>query len=119
MYGYNYFTDENGKELAVNMNTGEVTDAITITVPVGSTVRTPEQQKAYKEFKIHEANTFFRRKMMNELGYFYFVLCEHQLGKLSAETAARLIYLCTYLDYNKNFMLTQRQHMKKGICKKV
>lgn len=119
MYGYNYFTDENGKELAVNMNTGEVTDAITITVPVGTTVRTPEQQKAYKEFKAHEAKTFFRRKMMDELGYFYFVLCEHKLGKLSAETAARLIYLCTYLDYNKNFMLTQRQHMKKSDLQEV
>lgn len=57
--------------------------------------------------------------MLDELGYFYFVLKENQLGKLSAESAARLIFLCTFLNYNNELMLSQRQRMKRSDLKSV
>ncbi len=119
-YGYDYIKDDSGKDYAVSRATGKVTDAVTITVPVGSTVRTPEQQRAYKEYwENQEKKKFYCRKIMDEYGYFYFVLCENQLGKLSAETAARLIYLATFLNYDNYFMMSQRQHMKKSDLQSV
>lgn len=119
-YGYNYFRDGNGNEYAVSNRTGEVTNAVTLTVPVGSIVRTPEQQRAYKEYQEkQEKKKFYRRKIMDELGYFYFVLCENKLGRLSAATAARLIYLCCFLDYEGNFELSQRRRMQKSDLQSV
>ncbi len=115
MTGYDYFKDDAGRNYAVSIATGEVTDAITITLPAGSTVRTPEQQKAYKEYQEKQRKKkYYRRKIMDELGYFYFVLCENQLGRLSVATAARLIYLCSFLDYENHFVLSQRRQMRKS-----
>lgn len=115
--GYDYIKDDRGrKDYAVSRATGEVTDAVTITVPAGSIVRTPEQQRAYKEI---EAKKSLYRKAKNEFSHFYFVLREGQLGNLSAETAARLVFLCTYLDYDGHFMLTERRRMKKNDLQEV
>ncbi len=105
--------DDAGKNYAVSRATGEVSDAITITVPAGSTVRTPEQRKAYKEFQEKEQKKYLSRKAKDDFSHFYFVLREVQLGKLSAETAARLVYLCTFLDFNGHFMKSERQRIKK------
>lgn len=116
MYKY---IDEKNSNLAYNEETGEVIEAVTIMAPVGSIVRTPEQRKAYKEHEVKMRQRELRRKAHEELGYFYFVMREHQFGNISAESAARLIYLCTYLNYHNEFMLTERTKMKKSDLKDV
>lgn len=109
--GYTYF-GENGKAYAVCNDTGEIVEAINIMVPIGSRIFTPEQQEIYEKAKAIEAQKNLRRAMMNELGYFYFVLCENQFESLSPETVTRLILLCTYQNYDGCLMMTQRTAMK-------
>lgn len=108
---YTYF-EENEHSYAVCDKTGELLDTINITVPIGSRIFTPEQQEACKKRKEIETQQSIRRAMMDELGYFYFVLCENQFEGLAPETVTRLILLCTYLNYNHCLMLTQRTPMK-------
>ena len=111
--------EKEGFTCAVDTDTGEIIDTITVTLPVGSKVYTPAQQEAYKKHKDYERNTSLKKAQSNELGYFYFILKDHQLGKISAETVGRLIYLLTYLDYDSNFMISQRKPMKKSDLEKI
>lgn len=113
------FLDETKSNLAVDEDTGEVTEAKAVIIPIGSRVITPKQQEAYDELKERQIKREMRRKIQDELGYFYFVMREHKFGNISAESAARLIYLCTYLNYNNEFMLTERKKMKKSDLKEV
>lgn len=113
------FLDETKSNLAVDEDTGEVTEAKAVIIPIGSRVITPKQQEAYDELKERQIKREMRRKIQDELGYFYFVMREHKFGNISAESAARLIYLCTYLNYNNEFMLTERKKMKKSDLKDV
>ena len=116
MYQY---IDETNSNLGVNTDTGEVMEVVTMILPIGSTVYTPEQKRAFKEWQNQTAKREYRRQAQSELGYFYFILSEYRFGKLSAETVTRLIYLCTFLNYNGEFMKTQRQHMKKSDLQNV
>lgn len=113
------FLDETQSNLAVDEDTGEATETKAVIIPIGSRVITPKQQKAYDELKERQIKREMRRKIQDELGYFYFVMREHRFGNISAESAARLIYLCTYLNYNNEFMLTERRKMKKSDLKDV
>lgn len=119
MCGYEYLTDTDGQQYAVNQRTGEVTPAVTVTMPIGSYIRTPEQQRAYREHLKIEQKKYLSRKAKNDFSHFYFVLREGKLGNLSAETAARLVYLCTFLDFNGHFMKSERQRMKKADLQEV
>ena len=108
------FLDETKSNLAVDEDTGEVTEAKAVIIPIGSRVITPKQQEVYDELKERQIKREMRRKIQDELGYFYFVMREHKFGNISAESAARLIYLCAYLNYTNEFMLTEKQKMKKS-----
>ena len=116
--GYVFFLKDN-LPYAVSKSTGEIVDAINTVIPVGSIVYTPEQQEEYRERKEQERLRALRREQGNELGYFYFLSREHQLGNISAETVGRLIYLLTYLDYDGNLMLSQRTHLQKSDLESV
>ena len=115
---YQYIKDKNG-DLLVNTDTGELFEGVPMLVPAGSKIITPDQQKAQKEWNAKKSQREIRRKLQDELGYFYFVMREHEFGNISAESAARLIYLCTYLNYNNEFMLTKRTNMKKSDLESV
>lgn len=110
---YQHIKDKS-KNLLVNTDTGELFEGVPVLVPAGSKIITPDQQKAQKEWNAKKSQREIRRKLQDELGYFYFVMREHEFGNISAESAARLIYLCTYLNYNNEFMLTRRTKMKKA-----
>lgn len=107
------FVDIDGRPCAINTKTGEVTDAVTITVAAGSKVLTPAEQEARKKYMQRESKRFSRRKCSDEKGNFYFVSRNNQLNTLSAETAARLIYLSTFLNFDNRFMFSQRQPIYK------
>lgn len=88
-------------------------------MPVGSKVITPKQMEARRQYSSRKNNYEMRKCNNSELGYFYFIYHEHQLGNISAETVGRLIYLLTYVDYNNNFMIRKNCHMKKSNLQEV
>lgn len=106
--------DDLGQEWAVNRNTGEVLPMVHFSAPEGSHVVTPQQQRAYKQKKQYEFDRRHRRETSNKLGNFYFVFAGQNFEDVSAETAARLIYLATYLNYDGILMLTQRKQMHRS-----
>ena len=104
MQGYDYFTDGGTGELfAIQRSTGAITEAVTVTVPVGTYFKTPEQQEADRRH-----NEGLRRKVereetrraksegLKELGKYFFAVCDDFTG-LSDATVARLVYLATFL----------------------
>ena len=108
--GYNYFIDsETGQLCAVRNSTGEVTGAVTVTVPEGTCFMTPEQQEAAKrrneglkkKLELEERKRF-RSENLAELGKFFFAACEengeNQFAGLSDATVARLVFLATFLQ---------------------
>lgn len=113
------YIDEKNSNLARDEDTGEVIEATTVIIPIGSKIQTPEQQKAAREWCEKQTKRLMQRKLQDELGYFYFVMRQHRFGNISAESAARLVYLCTYLNYNDEFMLTERTKMKKSDLKEI
>ena len=99
--------------LAVNRNTGEVTETDTTNAPKGTIYYTPEQQKAYKQRKQNEQESYFRRKNNKPLGDFIFIPLNENFSGVSPESVTRLIYLNTFTNYNDNsLMLTQRTPMR-------
>lgn len=99
--------------LAVNKNTGEVSETDTVCMPRGTFYSTPEQQKAYGRRKKNEQERYLHRKNNKPLGDFFFIPIEECFDGVSPETVTRLIYLNTFTNYNSNsLMLTQRTPMK-------
>ena len=97
----------------MNKNTGEVLETDTVCAPKGSYYCTPEQQKAYRQRKQNEQESYFRRKNNEPLGAFFFIPIEECFNDISPETVTRLIYLNTFTKYNSNsLMLTQRTPMR-------
>ena len=119
--GYEYFTDgDTGKEYAVYRGTGEVLNAVTVTVPEGTYFKTPEQQEAdrrRKEGLQKKLEQDERRQQRNaslrELGKYFFAV-RVDFGGLSDATVARLIYLATFLSMdNGRLYRTERTPLTK------
>ena len=114
--GYYYFPDsETGDLYAMNLNTGEILDAVTMVVPAGSYVKTPEDQEADRkrnEGLIRRLEQDDRRRQLNkeleELGKYFFVSNE-DFSSLSDAAVARLVFLATYLPLDsKQLYKTER-----------
>lgn len=92
-------------------------------VPIGTITKTPQQQKATKEWLESEARRAEKERYMqmakNELGGFYFVLTENVFDDIKPQTATKLIMLCTYLDYSNRLMKTRKTPMKKSDIKEI
>lgn len=108
----NYLYCGNGQ--AVDINTGELVKTETKEVPIGSRIKTPAQIEQYKEFLKQEEKRKLRRAALKELGDFYFLLVNDVFTDVSPESAVRLTVLYTFLNYDSNLMLTQRQPMRKS-----
>ncbi len=84
-------------------STGEVVDATTAIVPVGSTIFTPEDKERHQRWKERWKERRENAEIVSkELGKFAFVSANQQFEGLSPETTARLIYLSTFLKYNSD-----------------
>lgn len=114
MQGYEYIADEStGKTMVVRRSTGEISEAVNITVPYGSIIYTPESQERYKERKDQERRNELRRLTGKPLGSFYFVPASERFANIAPETVTRLIYLNTFVRYDNKLMLTERTAMKR------
>lgn len=114
--GYDYIKVDDGTVKAVNRYTGEIDDAITVTVPRGTTFLTPQQQEELRNRKERERRRFFAKTAKGVK--FYFVSRGGELKGMSPETVARLIYLISYirLEENKqkdNLLMWKRRPMKR------
>lgn len=103
-----------GNSQAVNITTGELVETETKEVPIGSRITTPAQREQYKEFLKQEEKRKLRRAVLKELGDFYFLFVNNIFTDVSPESAVRLTVLYTFLNYDGNLMLTQRQLMRKS-----
>lgn len=90
--GYTYLNDG----VAVDNQTGEVVETVTVVFPLGSKTYTPQQQRAYKDHKLNEAKRRAMKYSNKELGSFNFVSVDNGFNDLKAATVARLIYLTTF-----------------------
>mgnify|MGYP002856177678 CR=1 FL=1 len=110
-------------DIKINPATGEVQEMVWLRVPIGTTFRTPDQQAAAKEWrqrqKEREEKEKYRQLVKNDLGNFYFILCENVFEGISPQTATKLIMLCSYLNYNDQFMLTRQTPMQKSDVRRV
>lgn len=82
--------------VAVDNQTGEVVETVTVVIPLGSKTYTPQEQRAYKERKANEAKRYAMKSTNKELGSFNFVSVDNGFSDLRAATVARLIYLTTF-----------------------
>ena len=112
---YQYNRDVDGGNYAVNKSTGEIVDAFYALLPVGSNIYTPEQQKRYKEQKDKEIALHRQKDANRPLGKFFFVPNNEVFEDLTPETATRLIFLNTFIDYAKGnvLMLSKNKPMRK------
>lgn len=98
-YEYDYITGADGKQIAVKATTGECHDTITLTVPLGTQLITPEQQRENAESKNRREAEHWRRATNASLGQFCLVETSQDFPDLSPQTAARLVFINTYSDY--------------------
>lgn len=115
--GYDFVSSQaTGEILAVRRSTGEVFNAVTITVPAGTISYTPEEQEVYRERRKREAEKQLReqerRYRKNNTPKFCFISAEHSEIELDPATMARLVYLSTFLDYKGNLKVNSCRKMK-------
>lgn len=106
-----YIDQTTGVTFLVNRTTGEVLESRTVTVPVGSRIYTPAQQEAHKKWRELQEEQKWRRRFGEK---FSFVSSESTYDDINPATAARLIYLATFLWYDGKLMKTQRTAMKRN-----
>ena len=111
LQGYDTIIDqETGKKMSVRIATGEVVDAITATVPVGTVWITPEAMELIRERKEKQRAFFEKQDACKPLGSYIFVSTELSNSELKPATLARLVFLSTYVRYETNELYrTQRK----------
>lgn len=114
----NIITTINEKQYQINKTTGEATELMTVTLPIGSKWQTPKQQAAVKQWKEYQEAKKLKQQYIStvksRLGNFYFILTDNVFLDVSPQTATRLIMLCTYLNYSNQFMRTNKTPMAKS-----
>lgn len=109
LQGYEYFTDDRGKVIAIERATGEVLE--TRNIPVGSIAFTPEQQREYAARKEQEQTTYFQSKRFgSKKPQYTFVSTAEDFENVSPANLTRLIFLATYLSFHNNELRTTERH---------
>lgn len=111
----NYVESETGENL-INTITGEVRKSITVVIPDGSRIFTPEQQEAIERKKKNTERRYWRRQQNDELAGrkgFYFIPNNTDFEGLSPSNVTRLIFLNTFLDYETGLLLESGKAIKR------
>ena len=119
--GYDYFIDpDSGQPFAVSRANGDITDAVVTTVPIGTVFYTPEQQEAINDRKAQQREFYDRKAVLDSFGRFSFLCATQEFEGVSPETAARLVYLSTFLKWEDGALLfTQRSKMSRDSLPEV
>lgn len=112
--GYDLITNsQTGERLAIQRSTGEALSWDYMPVIHGSIVYTPEQQEAYEKRKK-------RKDRLARLGKFFFLDTQNGFESIGPATAARVVYLGTFLKYGTdNLYRTRGTQMKKEDLPKI
>ncbi len=96
----------------VNSKTGEVIEMLNVVVPVGTQIRTPKQQEATRKW----LNA--RKTKTAESFYFIQTDCNPFEG-LSPQSIAKLVMLCTYINYDSKLVKSPKEPITKANLKDV
>lgn len=111
--GYTQIHAEDNSIKWIHNKTGEIIENININIPAGTSTITPEQREINRQYWKSQQEVYAKRRMVDELGYFYFILRQEAKEKISPATSARLIYLFTFLNLNNRFMQDNRKPVKQ------
>ena len=114
LYPANYMPT--GFNQVINTNTGEVSDAVSMLIPTGSKVITPDQLEAIEKKKAKDGARRLRKMNNSELAGrmgFYFIPNSADFKGLSSATVTRLIYLNTFLDYDNGLLIKGGKGIRK------
>lgn len=110
---------DDGRHFKVNTSTGEVREGYQRVVYEGDSVITPEMRDAHRKYMEEQENKRKRRSFAREMGAHYFVEGTQDFGDLTPATAARLIFLATFVGYsesgNKLFKTSKSQMHKDDL----
>ncbi len=121
---YNVDIDKDGNPLRIDPATGEVTQGFYTPVFPGDKITTPAQQEASKKYIESLKRAAGRRTANRDLGKKYFFIDGKQrFSDLKPQTATRLIYLQTYIDFTtqngNRLKLTTKTDMCRSDLPKV
>lgn len=106
--------EETGAWRGIRLSTNEEIDLNVFIGPEGSKIKTPSDIEADRALKEQRHNFLERKEKLTRLGKFCFLAIENGFSEISAATAARLVYLSTFLRYGTNNLYrTKRTRMKK------
>ena len=109
-----WLDEETGSWRGIRKSTQEEIDIDVTISPAGSRVITPADIEAANERKAQKRKFLMQKERLDKLGRFYFLAIENGFSEINAATAARLVYLSTFLRYGTNSLyLTKRTQMKK------
>jgi len=97
-------------------NTGEIAEGYQVISPLRQ-----EANKQWKKRKEQEEYKRLARENNSKLGNYIFSALDidNSFSDIKPESATRLIYLATYLDYSHQLQLTQRKTMTKADAEEV
>lgn len=98
---YNYL-ETNDNTFAVDSRTGELKEAVTITVPVGTQIITPADRDIINQKKVSQRRKTNCARISKNIGNFYFAIARKPFCDISPATLGRLIFLATYLEFGSN-----------------
>lgn len=105
---------DTGAWRCIRLSTQEEIDVDIVLAPAGSGIKTPADVEAEKALKEQRHRFLEQKEQLKQLGQFCFLAIENGFSAISAATAARLVYLSTFLRYGTDSLyLTKRTQMKK------
>ena len=112
---WDYYEDEldeeTGELTTKDLETGETLEAPLQHVPSGSIIFTPAEQREYRKRKEKERRIELWR---NQKKKFVFIRADRGFRDVKPETAARLAYLATFLEYDSDTLFkTLKTPMQK------
>lgn len=121
---YNVDIDKDGNPLRIDPATGEVTQGFYTPVFPGDKITTPAQQEANKKYIESLKRAAGRRTASRDLGKkYFFVDRQEHFQDIKPQTAARLIYLQTFCDFDdgkgNRLKLDSKRDMRRCDLQKV
>ena len=103
-----YDEPETGYKIKLNPSTGEITEFQTMDVPVGSTIVSEKQREAQRKYFDEQQRRAAQAEALKGLGKFCFVSSSYAIDDISPASAARLIFLGTYVPRGGGILMNTK-----------